>query len=310
MKKIPVWIDCDTGIDDALALLVANRLENLEIVGLSTVSGNVHLSKTTANTLKICRLMGADYPVHPGADRPILRPYQDAGEFHGADGLGGALLPEPEREAETLPMWDALYRAAKRYPQELCVVTTGPMTNLAIALGKYPELVSLLRLHAFMGGATKGGNCTPCAEYNIYADPEAAELVCRSGLKLVMCPLDVTHQAYLTGEFLEELASHATPVTEFVYRSSQRGLARNTADGLGGIAEHDVCPLLYLAMPELFEGEEAGVYVETQGELTLGKTVTDLYSDKQFERHNAQVLLRLDHPKFETAIRTALLSYC
>lgn len=309
MKKIPVWIDCDTGIDDSLALLVANRMEALEIVGISTVSGNVHLSKTTPNTIKICDLMGADYPVYPGADKPVLRPYQDAGEFHGADGLGGAELPEPSREAEKLPMWDALYEAAKKYEGELCLVTVGPMTNFAIALSKYPQLVKLLKLHAFMGGATKGGNCSPCAEFNIYADPEAAQIVCRSGIKMVMCPLDVTHQAILTEEFLDELASHGTPVTRFVRSSSERGLRRNVAAGLGGIAQHDVCPVLYLAHPEIFEGEEAGVYVETQGELTLGKTVTDLYSDKQFDRHNALILLKLDHPAFTRIVGEALLSY-
>ncbi len=309
MKKIPVWIDCDTGIDDSLALLVANKLENLEIVGISTVSGNVHLSKTTSNTLKICDLIGESYPVYPGADKPLLRPYQDAGEFHGKDGLGGAVLPEPRYQAEKIPMWDALYEAAKKYPGELVLVTVGPMTNAAIALSQHPELLSLLRCHAFMGGATKGGNCSACAEYYIYADPEAAELVCQSGLKLIMCPLDVTHQAYLTKEFLQELASHDTPVTRFVYESSQRGLERNLAQGVGGIAQHDVCPLLYLAHPEIFEGEEAGVFVETQAELTLGKTVTDLYSDKQFERHNALVLLKINREKFTHIVREALLRY-
>lgn len=309
MKKIPVWIDCDTGIDDAVALLVANRLENLEIVGISTVSGNVQLSKTTSNTLKICDLMGESYPVYPGADKPVLRPYQDAGEFHGKDGLGGAELPEPSREAEKIPMWDALYEAAKKYPGELCLVTVGPMTNFAIALGKYPQLTELLKVHAFMGGATKGGNCSPCAEYNIYADPEAAQIVCRSGMKLVMFPLDVTHLAYLDEAFFGELAAHDTPVTRFVVKSCERALQRNLAAGLGGMAQHDACPLLYLAHPELFAGEEAGVYVETQGELTLGKTVTDLYSDKQFEHHNALVMLKIDRERFTDTVRKALLSY-
>ena len=189
------------------------------------------------------------------------------------------------------------------------MVTVGPMTNFAIALSKYPQLTELLKVHAFMGGATKGGNCSPCAEYNIYADPEAAQIVCRSGMKLVMCPLDVTHQAYLNEEFFAELASRDNPVTRFVRRSCERALQRNIAAGLGGMAQHDVCPLLYLAHPEIFEGEEAGVYVETQSELTLGKTVTDLYSDKQFDRHNALVMLRIDRERFTDLVRTALLSY-
>lgn len=309
MSKIPVWIDCDTGIDDSLALLVANRLDALEIVGLSTLSGNVHLEKATKNTRKICDLMGKHYPVYPGADRPILRPYRHGEEFHGPDGLGGAPLPEPSYAAQTVPMWDALYEAAKRYEGKLVLVTTGPMTNLAIALGKYPELAELLERHVFMGGAVVGGNCSPCAEYNIYADPEAAQIVCRSGIKMVMCPLDVTHQAYLTAEDLDALGEKDTPVTRFVRKSSAWPLPKNLAQGLPGLAEHDVCPLLYLAHPELFRGEEAGVFVETQAELTLGKTVTDLYSDKQFDRHNAFVLLKLDRPRFLQIIREALFSY-
>lgn len=309
MSKIPVWIDCDTGIDDALALLVAHRLENMKIVGISTVSGNVHLDISTDNTLKVLRLAGADYPVYRGADRPLFRSYQDASEFHGADGLGGAVLAPAEREAQPLPMWDALYKEAQYWQGALNVVTIGPMTNLATALVKYPDLPRLIRRVAFMGGATIGGNCTPCAEYNIFADPEAAQIICKSDIPLVMCPLDVTHQAYLTEADLDHLAAAQSPVTRFIRQSGERGLRRNLADGLPGIAQHDVCPLLYLNDPSLFAGEEAGVYVETRGTITLGKTVTDLYSDKQLDKKNALVLLKLDRPAFVQTVMTALLSY-
>ena len=186
MAKIPVWIDCDTGVDDAVALLVAHRLEALEIVGLSTVAGNVALDKTTRNTLAVCDLAGADYPVHPGAAKPWLQAYADASAFHGADGLGGASLPAPKRSAEKTPMWDALFDAAQRHPGTLTLVATGPLTNVATALAKYPQLTSLLARIALMGGAAVGGNRTPCAEYNIFADPDAAQAVFRSGVPLVM----------------------------------------------------------------------------------------------------------------------------
>lgn len=305
MANIPVWIDCDTGVDDAVALLVAHRLEALEIVGLSTVAGNVALDKTTRNTLAVCDLAGADYPVHPGAAKPWLQAYADASAFHGADGLGGASLPAPKRSAEKTPMWDALFDAAQRHPGTLTLVATGPLTNVATALAKYPQLTSLLTRIVLMGGAAVGGNRTPCAEYNIFADPDAAQAVFRSGVPLVMCGLDVTHQAYLTPAELDALCEKDTAVTRFVRAATAGALRFNMSAGLGGLCLHDVCPLLYLAQPELFGGEMAGVFVETRGKLTRGKTVTDLYSDHQFDTKNALVLLTLDRARFvEQVVRT------
>lgn len=309
MSRIPVWIDCDTGVDDAAALLTAHRLDALEIVGISTVAGNVPLDRTTCNTLKVCELMGADYPVFPGAERPWRRPYEDASKFHGADGLGGAALPEPKRAAQEEAAWDALFRAAEAYAGRLEVVTIGPLTNLATALIKYPQLAKRIRRILMMGGAAVGGNRTPCAEFNIYADPDAAQAVFRSGVPIVMCGLDVTHQAYLTAEEIEALTRQETAVTRFFLASTRRALELNLAAGQPGLCLHDVCPLLYLARPELFEGRQAGVYVETRGELTRGKTVTDLYSDHQFETKNAFVVLKIDRPRFLEIVSAALRSY-
>ena len=309
MSRIPVWIDCDTGVDDAAALLTAHRLDALEIVGISTVAGNVALDRTTRNTLKVCELMGADYPVFPGAERPWRRPYEDASKFHGADGLGGAALPEPKRAAQEEAAWDALFRAAEAYAGRLEVVTIGPLTNLATALVKYPQLAKRIRRILMMGGAAVGGNRTPCAEFNIYADPDAAQAVFRSGVPIVMCGLDVTHQAYLTAEEIEALTRQETAVTRFFLASTRRALELNLAAGQPGLCLHDVCPLLYLARPELFEGRQAGVYVETRGELTRGKTVTDLYSDHQFETKNAFVVLKIDRPRFLEIVSVALRSY-
>ena len=309
MSRIPVWIDCDTGVDDAAALLTAHRLDALEIVGISTVAGNVPLDRTTRNTLKVCELMGADYPVFPGAERPWRRPYQDASEVHGADGLGGAALPEPKRAAQEQTAWDALFRAAEAYAGRLEVVTIGPLTNLATALIKYPQLAKRIHRILMMGGAAVGGNRTPCAEFNIYADPDAEQAVFRSGIPIVMCGLDVTHQAYLTAEEIEALTRQETAVTRFFLASTRRALELNLAAGQPGLCLHDVCPLLYLARPELFEGRQAGVYVETRGELTRGKTVTDLYSDHQFETKNAFVVLKIDRARLLEIVSAALRSY-
>lgn len=306
MNKLPVWIDCDPGVDDAAALLLAHWQEETEIVGISTVSGNVHVEKTTENALKLCGLMGADYPVYRGADKPLLREYHDGAEFHGADGLGGAVLPEPVRTAEKLPAWDGLYEAAKRYGGALELVTLGPLTNIAIALGKHPELPRLLHRIVMMGGSATRGNRTPCAEYNIFADPEAAQTVFRSGVKIIMCGLEVTERAYLLPDEIDAIGERNTPIARFFRDSAQHILQKNFETGKKGLCLHDACPIAYLAHPALFSGEEAGVFVETQAELTLGKTVTDLYSDKKFEEKNTLVLLELDRDAFVELLRRAI----
>ena len=192
MNRLPVWIDGDPGVDDAAAILVAHDREELEIVAISTVAGNAPLDKTTRNALGLCEMLGAAYPVYCGASGPLMRKYEDGAEFHGADGMGGAKLPEAKREPEKETAWDALYEAAKRYDGRLCVVAMGPLTNIALALSKYPDLKDMIDRIAIMGGSITRGNRTPCAEYNIFADPEAAQVLFRSGAKIIMCGLEVT----------------------------------------------------------------------------------------------------------------------
>lgn len=298
MKRIPIWIDCDPGVDDAAALQVAHRLPELEIVGVSAVAGNVCLEKTLRNALSLREFMGASFPVYGGAARPWKREPLDSAEFHGVEGLGTASLPLPTTRAEAAPMWDALYEAACRYGGELEVVTLGPMTNLATAFAKYPDLPQKIRRVSLMGGAAVGGNCTPCAEYNIYADPEAAQAVFRSGCRLVMCGLDVTEKTYLTAEELDGIAALGDPGGIFLRDSSRDILRINMAAGAGGWCLHDAVPIWHLVAPELFTERAAGVYVETQSDLTRGKTVTDLFSDFKYPEKNANVVLTVDRPAF------------
>ncbi len=304
--KFPVWIDCDPGIDDAAAILMAHSLKDLQIVGISTVAGNSPLDVTTKNALKLGDLAGAAYPVYAGAAKPLFKPYKDGADFHGADGFGGASLPETERSAEAQNAWDGLYAAAKQYPGELELVTMGPLTNIAIALEKYPDLPKLLKRISIMGGSITRGNCTPCAEYNIFTDPEAAQVVFRSGVPVVMCGLEVTEQAYLLTEEWEEIGRMDSEKAQFFHKAAGHILDMNLKNGHEGFCIHDACPVFYLAHPECFEGEECGVFVETQSELTLGKTVCDLYSDKQFDVKNTLVLLKIDRSAFIRALFEAL----
>lgn len=302
MVKKKVWIDCDVGADDAAMLLVAHKLEAMEIVGISAVAGNVPLATTYPNARKICHLMQAEYPVYAGAARPLVRKQITAAHIHGADGLSGVELPLPlEETLETTPAWDAMYQAALTH-DNLELIATGPLTNVAIALAKYPALPQKLRRILIMGGAVVGGNRTPCAEFNIYADPEAAESVFRSGVPLVMCGLDVTLKAYLTKAELESIAALGSAQAKTFAAVLQPPLERVLQDGWPGVPVHDLCPALFTA-------RQAGVFVETEGSVTLGKTVADLDSDKKFADRHVTVALGIDRKGFVETVGKAMEKY-
>ena len=216
MAEHRIWFDCDTGVDDAIALLTAHRQPGLEIVGLSTVAGNVTLDHTTENTLKICGLMGADYPVYPGAPGPLRREREDASSFHGADGLGGAVLPAPRRAPEQMPAWDALYEAAVAAKGELQVIAVGPLTNIAMAMRLEPEIRGKIREIVLMGGGYQRTNTTAAAEFNIWADPEAAQIVMDSGCPIRIIPLDATHRACINADESKAFRALGTPVGKAV----------------------------------------------------------------------------------------------
>lgn len=309
MKRIPVWFDTDLGVDDAVALLTLWRLPELELRGISAVAGNAELCHTFENARNVCHLAGIDVPVYPGAEHPLFVPLRTAPLVHGKNGVGEVELAPSPAPRETTPAWDALYDAAKAAGGELQVIAVGPLTNLATAFGKYPDLKTLIRRILIMGGAAKGGNVTPAAEFNIYGDPHAAQMVFRSGVPVVMCGLDVTMRAYLTPEEVESVGAHGTPVCRFVRDSNQLALAFFERTDGPGLCCHDTCPVMYLAHPELFTGEEAGVYVETRGTLTLGKTVTDLWSDKQFPDRHVFVVLDVDREAFAAKVQELLRTY-
>lgn len=309
MNTMPVWIDCDVGVDDAVAIMAAHALPHLKLIGISTVAGNATLENTYQNAHRMNGLMHTTYPVYRGAAQPLARPLHTGTYFHGENGLGGVELPIPENAVfrpETA--WDALYAAAQKHPHLLRLIAIGPLTNVAIAFSKYPDLPQLLHSVLIMGGAVVGGNVTPAAEFNIYTDPEAAKLVFDADVHVVMCGLDVTMKATLLPEDWDELAATGSAAGVFVRDAMQTPWQNVQKRGLAGVAMHDSCPVLYLTNPELFRAEEAGVVVETRSTLTLGKTVTDLYSDKQFERKNATIVLDVDRPRFIRILKDCVKS--
>lgn len=310
MDQLPVWLDCDTGTDDAIAILALTALPGLNIAGISATWGNCCQRDAFLNTHRVCGITGADYPIYPGAEQAIERPLKTSDGFHGKNGLGDIEVPlPPDAVYNTEKAWDALYRAAKEHKGQLRLITTGPLTNIAIAFSKYPDLPELLHSVYTMGGSATHGNVTPAAEFNVYADPHAAELVFQCGVPLYLFGLNATMQAWVTPEDLEEWASTGRKSGIFARNVLQFALRNVMRAGRPGMAMHDSCPVLYLAHPELFTMGECGVHVETRGVHTIGKTVTDLYSDKQFPVHNAMLCTAIDRAGFIAALRTLVLSH-
>ncbi len=308
-----IWMDVDTGADDALALMTACALEKeskLKLEGVSAVNGNAPLDRTFINSRDILSLCGReDIPVFPGADKPLIVESVRAAYVHGQSGLGKVKIDPSGAEEETLKAWDALYRCACKYAGELELILTGPQTNAAIALAKYPDLKDKLKRILVMGGADVGGNITAAAEFNIYADPHAAEAVFKSGIPIVMCSLDVTMQAGLTKEEIDRLEGSGTKAG-MVYAGSMELLKKLSLvkeDDL--CAVHDACPVLYAVMPELFGNiVRCGVHVETGGKLTRGQTVTDWDTDKKFPDRNVDLVLGVDRDAFAKVLLDLLMS--
>lgn len=308
---IPIWIDTDTGVDDAVALLCALKLDKLAIRGISSVAGNVEHAKTFKNCRNVLAYAGReDIKVYPGAIKPMCVELDDASEVHGKDGLGGVVIPESPAEKETMHAWDAIYEAAKKEGGKLQIVAVGPLTNIANAIISHPDLKGMIKRILIMGGAAVGGNATMAAEFNIYADPHSAETVMQSGIPVVMFGLDVTVDAYLNGKDIQDIRDFNTKISKFfadVVQSNLNFYIKNYKREI--LCIHDACPLIYLQYPEIFTGQKAGVYVETQSRLCFGKTVTDIWSDTKFKTRETMVMLGVDREKFASTLKGLLQQY-
>ena len=308
---IPIWIDTDTGVDDAVALLCALKLDKLAIRGISAVAGNVEHAKTFKNCRNVLAYAGReDIKVYPGAIKPMCVELDDASEVHGKDGLGGVVIPESPAKKETMHAWDAIYEAAKKEGGKLQIVAVGPLTNIANAIISHPDLKDMVEQILIMGGAAVGGNATMAAEFNIYADPHSAETVMQSGIPVVMFGLDVTVDAYLDAKDIQDIRNFNTKISQFfvdVVQSNLNFYIKNYNREI--LCIHDACPLIYLQYPEIFTGQKAGVYVETQSRLSFGKTVTDIWSDTKFKSRETMVMLGVDREKFASTLKGLLQQY-
>ncbi|MBT4242544.1 MAG: nucleoside hydrolase [Planktomarina temperata] len=274
-----IIIDTDPGQDDAVAILLALASEELNVLGLTCVAGNVPLERTSYNARQVCELAGrADLPVFGGCDRPIGRSLVTAEHVHGDSGLDGAPLPAPVMDLQSTHAVDFIISALRTAPPKtITLCPLGPLTNIATALQRAPDIAKCIAQVVLMGGAYfEVGNITPAAEFNIYVDPEAAQLVFQSGVDLVAAPLDVTHKALTTPAWSAALRAKNHPIcdvvagwTEFFERFDSEKY------GSEGAPLHDPCVIAYLIAPELFSGRRINVEIETQSDLTRGMTVAD-----------------------------------
>lgn len=279
MNRQALIIDCDPGVDDAVALMLAFGSPAFELLAITAVGGNVPVAKTARNARILRQIAGReDVPVFMGADRPLRRAPAGAGEFHGAEGLGDLAPFEPEAPCADGHAVDAIIDLVMGRPaKSVAVAVLGPLTNLALALRKAPALAERLGPVAVMGGArSEGGNITASAEFNIWADPEAAAEVLASGCDLVMFGLDATHQVRATEARIAALEGLATPmgdVTASMMRFSQR--VEREIVGWDAPPVHDPCPVAWLLKPGLFELRPCRIAVETDSELTRGHTAVE-----------------------------------
>lgn len=279
MTRQALIIDCDPGVDDAVGLMLAFGSPALELLAITAVGGNVPVEKTARNARMLRQIAGReDVPVFAGADRPLRREPAGAGEFHGAEGLGDMAPFEPDAPCADGPAADAIVASVMaRPPKSVALAVMGPMTNVALALRKEPALAARLGTVAVMGGArSEGGNITASAEFNIWADPEAAAEVLASGCEVVLFGLDVTHQVRATEAriaALEALGTAKADVAASMMRFSQR-IEREIV-GWDAPPVHDPCPVAWLLRPELFQLAPCHIRVETESELTRGHTAVE-----------------------------------
>jgi inosine-uridine nucleoside N-ribohydrolase len=292
-----IVIDCDPGHDDAIAILLALASPELDVLGITTVSGNQTLEKTTANALKMLEFTGrTEVPVSVGANRPLVREQWAAAYVHGESGLDGPALPEPTTPTSGQHAIEFIAEQVSAH-DDVVLVPVGPLTNIALFLARYPELESRVSRIVLMGGAIAEGNVTPAAEFNVWADPEAAERVFSSSIDTTMIGLDITHRALMLGEDAERIRGQGRVGTLVAQLYDFFHLYHERQYQLPGSPIHDALAVAHLIRDDFVETKHCNVVVDTGGELSRGRTYVDLW--KRTEREpNCHVGVDVDGRAF------------
>jgi inosine-uridine nucleoside N-ribohydrolase len=296
-----IILDCDPGIDDALAILFALKSPEVNLQAITTVSGNVHVDLTSLNALKCLEVLNIDdVIVAKGFCKPMIRELVTAEHYHGLDGLGDSNLPFPKLSISKKHAVDIIIDNVMNSRGDLAIVSTGPLTNIAFALLKKPEIVEKVKEIVIMGGAfglTRYGlgNITPVSEYNIYTDPEAANIVFSSELNISIVGLDVTMNpaSFLTRKLFKIICDKKTPLTEFIST-----IARNQINKIGYLALHDPIALSVIIDRNISKTRSYNIDIETIGTLTRGQTIVDKKNSQLESRKNISVCIAIDNIRF------------
>ncbi|MNZ64013.1 Pyrimidine-specific ribonucleoside hydrolase RihA [compost metagenome] len=300
----PIIIDCDPGIDDALAIMLAIASKELDVKLITTCAGNQTLEKITTNALKLLSFLEWRHiPVARGASGPLVGELHVAAIAHGDSGFGGVELGETDLAAIEKPAVEAIRDVIMASEEKVTIVAIGPLTNIALLVQKYPETVERIEQLSIMGGSTSGGNGTPVAEFNIYVDPEAASAVFRSGIPITMFGLNVTYQVPMYMEDIERLRNIGNRAGEAVAQMLDFYFRGGRIEGM-----HDPCAVAYLIDPSLFVTKLCNVEIETLGEFSRGQTVVDLRG-KTDRTKNAHVALEVSSAKLLDMIYEAVCTF-
>ncbi len=308
--KHKIILDCDPGHDDAIAILLAARHPEIDLLAITTVAGNQSLEKITRNALKVCSLAGIrDVPIAMGMGRPLVRPAKHAADIHGESGMDGPHIPEPTIELVRQHAVDLIIDLLMDSEGDITLVPTGPLTNIAAAIRQQPSIIPKIKAISLMGGAMGLGNVTPAAEFNIHTDPESAAIVFGCGRPITMVPLEVTHQALATEEVITRLRIAQRPVATFA-----ADLLVFFADsyykvfGFPAAPVHDPCAVAAVIDPHILRAHTMHVTIETNGEWTSGRTVCDVYG-KLGKEPNACVGYALEVERFWDMVISTILTY-
>lgn len=294
-----IIIDCDPGLDDSIALIAAHKISDIEVVGITTAAGNASLENTSKNALNLLHTIRWELPVVVGAEHPLIRERKLSNR---KTGIGEVVLEESNKEFHKIDVTDFIYEEAKKYDGNLEILALAPMTNIAKTLIRYPDIKTLIKSITFMGGAIREGNITPSAEFNMYIDPHAADIVFKSGIPLTMIGLDVTRKAFLTLEDIDYFRVfdniHSKLTAELLLAIHNR----ECLFGENAIEIHDAVALAAMVLPGLVKKRKFGVSIEVNNKQSLGMLLLD-YRNISDEEKNIDVAIDIDGDMFKHWIK-------
>ena len=305
MGKIKVILDCDVGHDDAIALMLAAKHPQIDLLGITTVAGNQVLERILENTLNVCQHLNLDIPVYAGCDRPLVREQLVAGDIHGKTGLDGPVFSKLTKEAEKEHAVHFLIRTLLASDGDITLVPTAPLTNIAMAMRLEPGIIPKIRQISLMGGAVGLGNASPAAEFNILADPEAAHIVFTSGVPIVMMGLDLTNQALADMDVITRMENIGNKAGKLFGDIMRFTFHTQKINGLSAGPVHDVTAVAYLIAPELFDVKPMHVEIDLTHGPCYGRTVCDAIG-RTGCKPNAKVGLGLDLAGFWDLVEEVL----